>query len=108
LRDLAIYCDEAKLAQAGSTAARIAEDRKLHNALAAASHNRFLEAEVLRFYDLSLRLWHLALGRVNADAISPGSHHEIVAAVRARDAERAEALMVAHILDFQQRIKAAM
>ncbi len=108
LSELAVICDESRLARATSVTERIAEDRKLHNRLAVASHNRFLEAEVQRFYDLSLRLWRLALGRVGADAVRPGSHHEIIAAVQARDAALAESLMGAHILEFQQRIKAAM
>ena len=108
LAALRVCCDDQQLEQSVHILERIREDRRLHRVLAAATHNRFLEAEIERFYDLSLRLWHLALGRVPAEAIRPGSHREILMAVVARDAERAENLMREHIRDFQSKIKAAM
>jgi len=102
------YAANERMAKATTAIERITEDREIHAALAAATHNRFLETEVERFYDLSLRLWHLALAGVKADAVDPQSHRAIIGAVLARDAERAEILMGEHIREFQNLIKAAM
>ena len=101
-------CEDLPLEVAERTLQRLELDRRLHRGLASASHNRFLEVEVLRLYDLSLRLWHLALARMQAEDISMASHRRIIDAVAARDADRAEEYMQAHIRDFQQRVKAAM
>jgi len=108
LEALRACSDEHQLAQKDKVVMRLEADRKLHLALAAATHNRFLEAEIERFYDLSLRLWHLALDQVRPDDVSVASHCELVDAVLERDAERAASLMREHIRDFQLRIKAAM
>jgi DNA-binding GntR family transcriptional regulator len=100
--------EQHQLAQTDNVVVRIYADRKMHLALAAATHNRFLDTEIERFYDLSLRLWRLALDHVRAEDVNIASHCDIVSAVVERDADRAESLMREHIRDFQLRIKAAM
>ena len=108
LAGLVTCCDEFFTTQAGQTLQRVVIDRKFHYLLATATHNRFLQTEVERFYDLSLRLWNLALERVKAGDVNAASHREIVKAVKARNAELAEMQMQDHIRDFQKRVKAAM
>jgi DNA-binding GntR family transcriptional regulator len=102
------YTEEHVIAEIGGTWQRIVLDRALHMGLVEAAHNKFLEAEVERFYDLSQRLWHLALERVQASDVNVVLHLDIAEAVRDRDEERAAAMMRDHIRDFQQRVKAAM
>jgi DNA-binding GntR family transcriptional regulator len=99
---------DASLALSGRASDRIQLDRRLHFGCAALTRNRFLESEVVRFYDLSLRLWNLALERVPAGEIDVLSHVEILAALERRDADQAEARMQEHVRVFQQLVKAAM
>jgi len=101
-------CSEYSQIRPGAVREHILLDRQSHRLFAMATRNRFLASEVERFYDLSLRLWYLALERVQVTDIEVTSHEEIVDAVEARDHETAEALMQEHIRVFQQAIKAAM
>lgn len=100
--------EELDAAIAGAVEERIAWDRKMHRALAEAAHNKFLEAEVERFYDLSLRLWYLAMERLEAYEVDIASHQKIVKAVEQHDGDRAESLMHEHIRVFQQTVKRVM
>lgn len=95
-------------AGAGSARERIAHDRELHQLLASAAHNDFLKAEIGRFYDLSARLWFLAIERLPAQEVDVQSHQQIIAAIENHDADGAEALMCEHIRNFQRTVKRAM
>ena len=57
---------------------------------------------------LTLRIWFLALDRVERldDAIR--EHREILEAIRDRDADRAEAVMRAHVAGFERAIRAVL
>lgn len=83
-------------------------DRRLHSLMAQASHNAYLISEVERFYSLSLRLWHLALARVQTADLDMQVHQHLVEAIQSRDAARAEQLMREHIRSFQRSIRQAM
>ena len=95
-------------ASTGTAKERIAHDRVLHRLIAAATHNMFLEAEIERFYDLSARLWFLAIERLPAQDVDVLSHQQIIAAIEQHDAERAKTLMHEHIRNFQRTVKRAM
>jgi DNA-binding GntR family transcriptional regulator len=94
--------------ESGSAETRLAQDRKLHQLLAAAAHNKFLESEIERFYDLSARLWYLAIERLPAHEVDVLSHQQILDALEQRDVERAERLMREHIRNFQRTVKKAI
>jgi len=83
-------------------------DRRLHTLISAASHNDYLISEVERFYNLSLRLWYVALARVHTADLDMHVHSELFEAIQARDAARAEELMREHIRSFHRSIRAAM
>lgn len=83
-------------------------DWRFHNLLYRAADNEFLAAALIRLYDLSLRLWFIVLDRIGDVRGSIEQHREIFAALRDRDAERAEALIRAHVIEFQQNIKAVL
>ena len=83
-------------------------DRRLHALIAAASHNDYLISEVERFYSLSLRLWHLALARVQTADLDMQVHINLFGAIQAHDEARAEELMREHIRNFHRSIRAAM
>jgi DNA-binding GntR family transcriptional regulator len=88
--------------------ALIEVDRAFHRALARAAHNRFLESTLSRMYNLSLRLWYLALDRIGPMDSAVGEHARVLDAVRRRDSAAAEAALRQHITNFQARIKALL
>ena len=98
----------AENGKAGSAIDRLAHDRRMHQLLAAAAHNKFLESEIERFYDLSARLWFLAIERLPAHEVDVLSHQQIIEALEQRDAGRAEGLMREHIRNFQRTVKKAI
>ena len=80
-------------------------DGGFHSLLAKASHNKFLIKEIEYYYNLSLRIWYIALNYANPEDIDVDAHIEIMEAVQARDAERAGQRMRKHIKDFHETIK---
>ncbi len=86
----------------------IAVDRRFHELLAQASHNRFLADTLDRFYALSSRLWYLALDRVGQIREAIQEHRIVLEALKRRDADAAEAALQRHITSFQERIKSVM
>ncbi|RME48678.1 MAG: GntR family transcriptional regulator [Caldilineae bacterium] len=80
-------------------------DRRFHHLLAEATGNKFLKTEFEHFYNLSLRIWHLALNRLQGADLDLSAHAEILSAIEAGDAERAARRMQAHIRHFHDTIK---
>jgi len=102
------HCDEAERSPDKDPRRVIHTDRRLHIWIAEASHNDYLVTEVDRYYTLSLRLWHLALARVQTADLDVSVHRRVTEAIKDRDADRAEALMQEHIRNFHRSIRAAM
>lgn len=86
----------------------MAIDEEFHKLFYQAAANEFLESILSRLHALSLRLWWVVLHRVTLLREAVSIHGEIIPALKARDEERAEALMQEHLADFQSRIKAAL
>lgn len=79
-------------------------DHKFHQAIARAAHNKYLAQTLERFFGLSQRLWYLALPHLGFLPASVEVHLDLVDAIKNRDADRAEALMSAHVKDFYDRV----
>jgi DNA-binding GntR family transcriptional regulator len=79
-------------------------DQRLHRAVYRATHNRFLEDALERYFRLSLRLWHLVLDRVQLDE-AVQEHRDILEAIVAGDGDRAESVIRRHIIAFEQAIR---
>jgi DNA-binding GntR family transcriptional regulator len=79
-------------------------DLRLHQAVYRATHNRFLEDALERYFRLSLRLWHLVLDRVHMGE-PVQEHREILEAILAGDGRRAEAAIQRHVSAFEQAIR---
>jgi DNA-binding GntR family transcriptional regulator len=80
-------------------------DGKFHSLVREATHNRFLISNLEYYYNLSLRIWYLALPRAAADEIDVKAHCEIYEAIAARDEELAVNRIAKHIRDFHKTIK---
>jgi DNA-binding GntR family transcriptional regulator len=83
-------------------------DERLHELMYQAADNEFLTDSLQRLLAPSMRLWHLVLDRLHNVRESIEQHREVVAAIKAGDGDRAEALIQQHITHFQQGIKAAL
>lgn len=80
-------------------------DGEFHSLLAKATHNKFLIKEIKYYYNLSLRIWYIALNYTKPEEIDVNAHIEILQAIQAQDAEKAEQRMRKHIQDFHKNIK---
>jgi DNA-binding GntR family transcriptional regulator len=101
LRDL----DEA---QDGDHRALMLIDKRFHSLLYASADNEFMAETLDRLYDLSLRLWHLVLTRLDDVRLAVEQHRSVLNALKEGDEAEAEALIQAHIVDFQRSIKAIL
>jgi DNA-binding GntR family transcriptional regulator len=90
----------------GQASQRLFElDHKFHQAVAQAAHNRYLARTLDQFYGLSQRLWYLALPGLGFLPASVEKHLELVEAIKAGDADRAEQVMHDHVQEFYDRVR---
>ena len=80
-------------------------DGKFHAVLREATHNRFLISNLEYYYNLSLRIWYLALPQAAAEEIDVKAHCEIYKAIASGDEELAVNRITKHIRDFHKTIK---
>ena len=83
-------------------------DQRIHRHVYRCTHNPFLEETLEEYYVLTLRIWFLALDRVERldDAIR--EHRELLEAIRDRDPQRAEAVMRLHVSGFERAIRTVL
>jgi DNA-binding GntR family transcriptional regulator len=80
-------------------------DQRIHRLVHQAAHNPVLESALDRAYVLALRLWFLALGRMDPLHDAVQEHHELLAAIEAGDGARAETIAREHVAGFEQHIR---
>ncbi len=79
-------------------------DQRIHRHVHRCSHNRYLVATLEEYFVLSLRLWFLVLERVTRLEQAVTEHRDLLAAIRDGDPDRAEAVLRAHVIGFEQEI----
>jgi DNA-binding GntR family transcriptional regulator len=94
--------------QDGDSRELMAIDEEFHELLYQAADNEFISDTLRRLHALSFRLWHLVLDRLGDVRGALEQHRDIYEALHARDADRAEAVLQAHITEFQNQIKAVL
>jgi DNA-binding GntR family transcriptional regulator len=99
-----VLLDFDRVLREGDNRALLAVDRKFHQKLYEASGNRFLARALDEMYDLIYRLFYFALDRMGSVRANVEEHHDIVAALKARDARAAERLIQNHIIHFQRMV----
>jgi DNA-binding GntR family transcriptional regulator len=92
-------------AESGDMRSLIALDRQFHRLLATSTHNPILISEDEVLYNLSLRIWHFYLDRLATEDFGFDALAEIVDALEAKDAARAERALASHIDDFGAAIR---
>jgi DNA-binding GntR family transcriptional regulator len=80
-------------------------DAQFHAIIREATQNRFLISNLEYFYNLSLRIWYLALPRTAVEEIDVQAHCDIYQALANRDQKKAEERITKHIRDFHTTIK---
>jgi DNA-binding GntR family transcriptional regulator len=98
--------DEAPSASADETLLDI--DRRCHEITWAAASNRFLTDNLDMLYAHSDRVWHMYLAAVADTRHAVVEHAEILDALADRDADRAAALVEAHIRSFDEQVRRAV
>jgi DNA-binding GntR family transcriptional regulator len=80
-------------------------DHRFHQAIARAAHNKYLARTLDHLFGLSQRLWYLALPHIEFLPGSVEKHVELVEAIKAGDADRAEQVMSNHVRDFYDKVR---
>jgi len=79
-------------------------DRKFHQAIARATHNHYLARTLDHLFGLTQRLWYLQLPHLDLLPSAVEKHVELVAAIQAKDGERAASLMHDHVQQFYDHV----
>jgi len=96
------------LPASGDPQALISIDAETHRFVYRCARNRYLEETLDRFYNLSLRMWHLALDRVPALNDRVQDHGDLLEAIRDRDPERARKIAHDHVARFGREIRSVL
>lgn len=80
-------------------------DHRFHQAIARAAHNKYLARTLDHFFGLSQRLWNLALPHIEFLPAAVEKHLDLLEAIRAGDADRAEQIMRSHVQDFYDKVR---
>ncbi len=83
-------------------------DQCLHQLMYESADNKFLSDVLNRLHALSMRLWYLAVDKLDDLKGSIEDHRLIVEALKAGNGAQAEALIQQHIFHFQQQIRSAL
>ncbi|MEA2444125.1 MAG: hypothetical protein QOJ12_1417 [Thermoleophilales bacterium] len=83
-------------------------DARVHRFVYRAAANPYLEATLARYFNLSLRIWHLVLDRLPHLSARVVEHERLLDAIAAGDAERARTIAAEHVMTFEQEIRAVL
>ena len=102
----ALRQEQVKISQEGKDSRRLLDiDHKFHQAVAQAAHNKYLAESLERLFGLSQRLWYLALPHLGFLPSAVEKHLDLVGAIEQGDADRAEAIMRAHVAEFYAQVR---
>jgi len=80
-------------------------DHRFHRLMAEAADNKFLRSEVEKFYNLSLRIWYLAINSIQSQDVDVDAHFEIAHAIETQNCDGSERRMREHIGHFHDTIR---
>ncbi|HWF51004.1 MAG TPA: GntR family transcriptional regulator [Solirubrobacteraceae bacterium] len=88
--------------------ALIALDAHVHRFIYRCAANPYLEETLGRYFNLSIRIWHLVLDRLPHLFARVHEHDDVLRAIAAGEAERARAILADHIATFEREIRAVI
>jgi DNA-binding GntR family transcriptional regulator len=83
----------------------IGQDRRFHELLARGSQNGYLEAVLLRLYNLHLRLWYFLFRKQGGLQETVHEHQEVIAALMRRNPDEAETAMRTYVDRIARQIR---
>ncbi|HEX4035065.1 MAG TPA: GntR family transcriptional regulator [Solirubrobacteraceae bacterium] len=86
----------------------MALDARVHRLIHRSAANPYLEQTLSRYFNLSLRIWHLVLGRLPHLPARVHEHSDLLEAIRAREPQRARDIVAEHIATFESEIRSVL
>ncbi len=83
-------------------------DQKIHRHIYQCTHNSFLESTLEQYYGHALRIWFLALDRVEDLSEAVIEHRALLIAIRDNDAKAAAKAMQDHVEGFEGSIRKSL
>ena len=80
-------------------------DQRIHRHIYECTHNSFLQSSLEQYYGHALRIWFLALDRVEDLSEAVIEHRALLKAIRDKDAEGAAMAMQNHVEGFEGNIR---
>jgi DNA-binding GntR family transcriptional regulator len=105
LQELENLADQYQTSTSSGKIEMIELDSKFHTVIRQASQNRFLIANLEYYYNLSLRIWYLALPMTSTEDLDVKAHCDIYRAIADKDEDLAAERIGNHILKFHKTIK---
>ena len=88
--------------------ALMALDAQVHRFIYRCAANPYLEETLGRYFNLSLRIWHLVIDRLPHLFAHVHEHDDLLRAIAAGDAARARVLLADHIARFECEVRAVL
>ncbi|HLY50080.1 MAG TPA: GntR family transcriptional regulator [Solirubrobacteraceae bacterium] len=88
--------------------ALMALDARVHRFIYRAAGNPYLEETLGRYFNLSLRIWHLVIDRLPHLFTRVHEHAEVLQALAAGEGERARSILAEHIATFEREIRTVL
>jgi DNA-binding GntR family transcriptional regulator len=105
LDELKCLITEYRGSDQGDKESVLSLDRRFHQLMAEAAGNKFLRGEIEKFYNLSLRIWYLAINSIHSRDVDVDAHSAIAHAIESRDSNGSEQRMREHIRHFHDTIR---
>jgi DNA-binding GntR family transcriptional regulator len=93
---------------AGAPAELMDLDARIHRFVYRCAGNPYLQETLERYLNLSLRIWYLVLERLPHLFDRVHEHRDLLEAIRAGEAERAQAIAVEHVAVFESEIRGVL
>jgi DNA-binding GntR family transcriptional regulator len=91
-----------------NTGALMALDARVHRFVHRCAGNPYLEETLNRYFNLSLRIWHLVFDRLPHLFARVHEHDDVLHAIAAGESERARDVLTEHIATFEREIRAVL
>ncbi len=88
--------------------ALMALDARVHRFIYQCTGNPYLEETLTRYFNLSLRIWHLVIDRLPHLFARVHEHDDVLRAIATGEGEGARAVLCEHIATFEQEIRAVL
>lgn len=83
-------------------------DARVHRFIYGCAENPYLEETCSRYFNLSLRIWYLAVDRMPGLSTHIAEHRELLEAIGDGDGDRAAQLLCEHVQAFERAIRAVL